>query len=1142
LAGLFRSNRANNPDPVAVSLRVQSSLQGVPIPIGCGRTRWAGNLIDYAGFVATPVKSPGSKGGLSGSAGKGDTGQYTYQVSGIVSLGEGGIASIDRIFNGNAIDFLTTPTTAELDDLNGIGINSDNLTTGNGTYNTIFHTGNWTDGPDSWWTSQYASQTALAYPGQAYVIFPNLGLGNSASFPSFNFDCTWVLNSDIPALGPDANPSDWVNAFLTNQDWGVQGFPPSAIGDFATAQNYWRATGMLISVALTAPVTANSHLKSLMDSLNADFRWSNGKLDIVPYGDIPVSANGYSYSPDSTPIYDLGVDDFLPNQGSLGSASSSGKVTVAFSRTDTSDIFNKFQVEYLDRVNLYNPVTIYATDDASITSQGRLRLSDLQQNHYFCLAGAASMSCALQLHRARTTANTYQFTVGRQFVLLDVLDMVAISEPALGLVTQLVRITEIQENADSTLTMTAEEVPLTASAPVYARQQSLGQARNNSIAPGSIITPLIFELPGQLTHALEIQVAVSGQNPASWGGCTIWVSADGTNYDTVGDVTTAARMGALTAALPSVSTTPDGPTLDTANTMAVDLSESAGVLDSGTSADLAALATLCLVESELVAYQLAVLASASHYDLTTLERGCYGTQASVATHAIGASFVRLDNAIYKWVYTNSLIGKPLYFKFTSFNIYGTNEENLADVTEYSYTPNGTPTPGYIAISTATMTQVGLAETLAVTWVSDPLAVSYIFEYSTDGGATYNQIVSNGLSISVPGLGVNDVYVRVAGVNANTVVGPYAAPVHVVGPPLTLSVTGLGLSYNDLSSAAVLAALDQVNSADNGIIASVQGAVSNANSAIALAKAGAATATANTIYLSQTLVSLKAKTGNSLATVDDKILVQVDDLMSLAAELQNFSASTSNSLATIDDEIAVQTTATTSLAAQLTSYKASTDDDLATINTALIAQASTNAAVAGELSTLTSDVGGINGSISTITTTLGTLSSTQSTQAGYIATLNSDYGGLSGSVATLSSTQTTQASELTALSSSVTTLSATAIGVTAGGTMEFVNYAAPSGALAAWYLQVTASGEATSSATMQVTANSDGTSNIFMIADQFAIGNPDTSVVPFQTLSGGGLLLNGVVNVNGTIQSTALTSSSAPVMEIDFVNGSIAFNA
>lgn len=1043
MANIFKSSRANNTTPVATGLRVQASVQGSPIPIGCGQTRWSGVLIDYAGFTATPAQSPGSKGGLTGSAGKGDTGQYNYAASAIMLLGEGPISGIQTIFNGNALDFLVAPTTQMLADLNAIGIDPTTITEGNATYNTIFHSGTYTDTADSWWAAKFASH-AIAYRGLSYLIFPNLALGSSPSFPAFNAECLWGLNTDISALGPDANPADWIQAFLTNADWGVQGFPAGAIGDFNTARNYWRATGMLISLSLTSASAAQSHLTTLMDALNCDFRWSSGVLDIVPYGDVAVSGNGYTYAPDATPVYSLGTGDFLPNQGSLGQATSSGESFVAFSRASVSDIFNKIQVEYLDRSNLYNPVTIYATDDASIVAQGRLRLSDLKQNHFFNLASAASMSCQLQLQRLQAGVNTYQATVGRQFVLLDVMDLVALTEPALGLANQLVRVTEIQENMDSSLTLTFEEVPLTASAPVYARQPSLGQGRNNAVVPGPVNAPVIYEPPGQLSQALQVWAAVSGSTPATWGGCTVWISTDGSNYVQLGTIDGASRMGALTAALPSVATTPSGPTADNTNTLSISMLESGGSLTSGTAADLAAMSTLCLVDDELIAYQTAALTGTGAYNLTTLLRGCYNTQGSVASHSVGAPFTRLDDSVFKWTYTNALIGQTVYLKFTSFNIFGTNEESLAAVTAYPHTLSGTPTPGIISILTATLTQVGISNTLNVTWAADPLAASYIAQYSTDGGADYASIEAGAaLSLVVPGLSLTNVYVRVAGVSANGVVGPYAVPVELTTAPINYGAV-LGLTYDDLNSAAMQALLDQVSAADDAIVADAQNALASATATKQVATA----ANGNTASIT-TLAQASA------------------------------SASQAN-------------------AQQLTSLSATVGANFSTFTTFQEAQTTTNSSVAESIDTLTAN-----------------------------------YGSASDSIATLSTTQTTQATALTALSSTVTSLSATALTVSSGGSMTFAASAAPTGAYAAWNLSVRASGQASAAASMQVTANSDGTSTIIMLASRFAIGSTSSNTVPFQTLPGGSLQINGVTQINGTIQSLGVGGDGQPYMAINF---------
>lgn len=690
MANIFRS-RVNDNTPIAIGLRIQSSVQGTPIPIGCGLTRWAPILIDYAGFTATPTKSPGGKGGVLGSGGKGNTGQYDYTASGLMLLGEGTVTQINTIYNGNVIDFLVQPSAQTVFDLEVLGIPPSDYGVGN-PLNITLHDGDYSQTVDSFWSSAYGSAPvgrALGYRGLSYCIAPNIGLGTSPSWPAWTFEALWALNTDIPALGPDANPADWIQAFLTNADWGVQGFPSSAIGDFNTARNYWRATGMLISLALTSAGAANSHLTSLMTALNCEFRWSGGAsgmvLDIVPYGDIAVTGNGFTYTPNVTPVYDIGPDDWLPNQGSLGSTS--GKGFVAFQRASVFDVFNKLQVEYLDRSNLYNPVTIYQTDDAAIISQGgRFRLSDLKQNHFFNLGSAASTSVALQLQRVVAGINTYQGTVGRQFILLDPLDKVAISEPALQLVNQLCLITEIQENADGTLTMTFEEVPLTAGAPLYARQSALGAARNANAPPGNVNTPYFFEPPAELGLGLVLLIGLSGVTPNNFGGCQVWISSDNQNYEQLGVFNGATRMGVLTASLATYPASASGNTVDSTNTLAVSLAESQGTLISVSATSFAALSTVSVVDSEVLAYETASLTGADAYNLTTLARGAYG--ATIAAHASGAQFMRLDGSAFEWQFPANYVGQTVYFKFLAFNAFGNAPQLLSAVGAYPFAPTG----------------------------------------------------------------------------------------------------------------------------------------------------------------------------------------------------------------------------------------------------------------------------------------------------------------------------------------------------------------------------------------------------------------------------------------------------------------------
>lgn len=133
----------------------------------------------------------------------------------------------------------------------------------------------------------------------------------------------------------------------------------------------------------------------------------------------------------------------------------------------------------------------------------------------------------------------------------------------------------------------------------------------------------------------------------NWGGCTVWLSADGNSYRQIGRIVGAARMGTLTATLPS------GSDPDTTNTLAVDLSESSGVLSSGTQADVDGFRTACFVDDEIVSYETATLTAAHKYNLTYLRRGILGS--AVASHASGSQFLRLDDAVFVYQFdpTNS---------------------------------------------------------------------------------------------------------------------------------------------------------------------------------------------------------------------------------------------------------------------------------------------------------------------------------------------------------------------------------------------------------------------------------------------------------------------------------------------------------
>lgn len=664
-----RTNKKQSP---ATSLRIQTSVQGQARAIGAGQNRVAGNMIWYGNFVARKQKNAAGKGG---GGGKGGQAGYNYYASAIMGLADGPIADLMTIYQGNNVQFVQPPDPAVLADLQALGINQ--TAQSQAPIPFAFFAGTYTQGTWGFVEGVRAAQ-ALTYRGLAYVGHPNVSLGSSTTFPNYTYEVKWAVNTGAPGV-IDANPADWISALLTNPDWGVQGFPAALLGDLAPFATYARAYGLFVSPALSDAVAAQSHLGDLLKSTGADFRWSQGRLDIVIYADVAATGYGVTWVPSLAAVYDLTADHFLPGEDSGATRS-----PIATKRPPADEVTNQLAVEFLDRSNLYNPVAITATDEAAIAASGRVRKADKRSQHWFCRASAASAAASLQLARERQR-RTHTFRLPEQFILLDLGDIVTLTEARMGYDRLPVRIVEIKDNGDRSLTFTTEDVPGTIRAVAYDRQKSQGAAYNAAEDPGDINPPVILEPPAAL-GANQVWVALCGQNDATWGGAIVHVSLDGETYTQIGQISGASTMGVLTAALPGVSTTSPNGTPDTANTLAVDLTESQGSLASVTDDGLAALATLSYVDGELLAWRDATLTGPYRYTLADLIRGTYGTTPSA--HSAGSAFVRLDGTLFQYTYPPNLVGHQIWFKFQSFNTYGGGSPSLDALTAYPYTIAG----------------------------------------------------------------------------------------------------------------------------------------------------------------------------------------------------------------------------------------------------------------------------------------------------------------------------------------------------------------------------------------------------------------------------------------------------------------------
>jgi Putative phage tail protein len=768
MTSLFRNN---TPVQVpATGVNFNSSLYGNPIPIVYGTTKVPGNLILYGNFGFITVSSPTSGGGGGGKGtlfGGGQSGsQFAYFAAFAFAVCEGPISGAQTLWTGQQIRLLA----------------SNGWTNFNGTYpqtawgTTV--TWNITDQFGNVFTN---SSTPIGYNGIAYFAIPNFQLGNSTSIPNLQFEVAGVF----AALGSvlDVNPADVLTDFLTNVHYGL-GYPSAQIGDLSLWRNYCTATGFLVSPAYRDQRTASDMIDELMLATNSACFFSDGLLNVTPYGDqsivagstqvgsesdvilqsnlggslpnfrlviqvgnyktyiantsvtytqgggtlvqvftppwqaalqtgtyfidgsaIYYFANGdylrevtinytfaatASYIAPITPLFALTDNDYLRapqgNTGANGGAGGDGPLLMT--RKRKSDRINSVKVEYIDRQNNYNPAIAYAENQAEIDFYGK-RTGGTKTLHLFCNGTAANLSAHLQLRRELIN-NTYRFDLDQRYMLLDPMDIIEISDSNLGLVNQLVRVIEVNENDNQTLSFICEDALLgTGQAPAFSFGEQLGPAFTNiNQTPGPIAGPAFFEPPFSLAGALEVAVAVGAPLTSFWGGADVWISTDGINYTLNTTIIGGVRGGVLTAPLASVTPAATGLTIDTLNTLSVDLTLTNGSIDVSSPSQAQDLAALIYVDGEYMSYGSAVLTGTNKYNITYLVRGLFGS--TISAHATNSTFFRIDgHGIALIPYTGSRVGQQVYVKFLSFNAYGAGKGTLASANAYSYTILGT---------------------------------------------------------------------------------------------------------------------------------------------------------------------------------------------------------------------------------------------------------------------------------------------------------------------------------------------------------------------------------------------------------------------------------------------------------------------
>lgn len=547
---------------------------------------------------------------------------YTYTVAAAIGLCEGPIKGIGKVWRDKEV-YQYPNEKIEL---------------------TLFK-GDYGQTPWPYMLSKHPDK-AMPYSGLAYMAGV-VDLGDRGSLPQYNFEIQGKLLET--GDGVDVNPADYIVHVLQSVGADV------VIDGIDNFRAYCKAADILISTPPNQKsAKAQQVINDIAEITNSLVFWSTDRLKIVPLADKPVG----DWTPANQIQYDLTADDFI--------AGSDGQL-ILYKRKDSSEAYNEATVEFINRANSYEKETVSFEVVADVQRNG-LKPASKKTAHYL-YTKARAQYYAEQLAMKRLYAKTqYTFRLDWAFCALEVGDLVTLTDKSCQLDHQIVVITSVNEAADGQLELTAEGKPAGTYAPAKynVHENERPFVDYNQEAP-SVNDVAIFQTVGDVGGN---QIFVGVNAPSGWGGCSVWLSDNDQTYQRIGNISQQARMGRTKYGF-----------AQNGNFCNVVINQ--GVLKSGTHIDAERGNTLCWVNGEALSYENVEVHPNNWYTLQGLVRGQYGTNA--INHNADERFVRVDEALFRYPYRKEDIGKTIYLKFTSMNLFGSNEQGLDEVQSYQYT-------------------------------------------------------------------------------------------------------------------------------------------------------------------------------------------------------------------------------------------------------------------------------------------------------------------------------------------------------------------------------------------------------------------------------------------------------------------------
>jgi hypothetical protein len=463
------------------------------------------------------------------------------------------------------------------------------------------------------------SHTASAYRGKCYAVFKQLYVGTSNYLKPLAFvvrRCPDPLaqGPSIANIAGDANPALFIYESLTNVDYGL-GIPTARMdaASFAAAAVTLAAEGLGISMQFDTQASADQLIGEVL-------RHCDGLLYSDPATGLwtIVLARG-GYDPSTLPL--LNVDNVL--------------ATADFSRGSWEETSNLLNVRYSSREANFEDRTIRAYDPANIAVTGEVRPQVIDFKGLSSEAAAALVAMRVlktltyPLAKIKLVANrtASQFRPGGVFRFTWV---------PLGIENQVFRITRINygELTDGKISIDAVEDIFGINSVAFVAPPASGW-----VNPAGAATPCsseqLVELPYLLQQSSSLPLgiyalAMAARDPAvNEKSFEIWTNS-GAGFTDSGIQSDFCPIGLLNAAYPASlpAFDPTGFVLSAAG--GIDLDS----LAAAAPADLLAGKSLCMIDSEIMAWTTPTLNLDGTYSIAGVARGLLDTVP--ADHAMGA--------------------------------------------------------------------------------------------------------------------------------------------------------------------------------------------------------------------------------------------------------------------------------------------------------------------------------------------------------------------------------------------------------------------------------------------------------------------------------------------------------------------------